>query len=250
MSIIFDNFVISALGNASLAVVNNKLEVTNMGNTGLDGFQIETPNSAVHVHFDNINFGVNGSIRNCILVKRGLNIYTSAQENTFKDSLTNKINFAYDFNYVSDVFEVWGKKNGIEVFSIEKSNPVVGNTPLPPGGGGGGPQIAWGAVAAIATVVLAAVAVYEVLKPSKEWKCVSIDYYPNGHVRRENWAYVNDPTPIDVEVDGQIYNVDEWGIRYEKNYEDEDNIQGFQYIANQFTCSGINNLTIESIASV
>lgn len=249
MSIIFDNFVVSAIGNANIAVVNNKLKVTNIGNTGLDGFQIETPNSAVHVHFDNINFGLNGSIRNCILGKRGMNIYTAAQANTFKDALTNKINFAYDFNYVSDIFEVWGKKNGIEVFSIEKSNPVVGNTPLPTGGGEL-PQIAWGAVAAIATVVLAAVAVYQALKPSKEWKLISVDYWPNGNVRKENYGYVEDPTSIEVEVDGQIYNVDEWGIRYEKNYQDEDNIQDFQYVANQITCSGINNLTIESITAV
>lgn len=248
MSLIFDNFEILPIGNANLAIVNNKLEVTNLGNSGLDGFQIVSTNSATHIKFDNINFGVNGCIRNNIIIKRGTDVYTSIQSSTYKDSLANKINFSYDFSYVSHVFEIFGKKNGVEVFSIQVYNPVVGNSTLPNNAGGATPQIIdWVAVAAVATVVIAVTAVYEALKPSKVYKLISVDYWPNGNVRRENYGYIEDPTPIDIEVNGQIYNVDEWGIRFEKNYDEDDNIQDFEFVSNQITCSGISSITIESI---
>jgi len=241
MSIIFDNLTIMPMGTAQVTIINNKLEVTNIGNTGFDGIMIETPDQDIKINFDNINLGTNGNIRTTTLASNDSgSIFAMNQSNTFKDSITDKINFAYDFNYMANTYQIVGYKNGIKVFDIAKKNPTGGGT------GGTQSEEPISIIIAVATTVIALVAIWEAIKPSKEIRNV-FEFYPDGRVKSITPVVLEDPAPIDIEVDGQIYNVDQWGITSTINYAQSDNVSKPIIKGTQITCTGVPNLTIESI---
>jgi len=245
MSVIFDGYEILPLGSAQLNIVNGKLEVTGLGNSGLDGFAINADPSNLHVKFDSYNLGPTGAIRTEYLARQDSIIYTKMATVVYKDDTNNTVNFGYDFRYVPHLYRVVGYLNGNTVFDIETPNPLDPVEPSDP------PAIviAWAAVAAVAAVVSAGVAVYVALKPSKQVVPYR-EYYPNGQLKVDTFKTIEDPTPIDVVVDNQTYQVDEWGIEFTNNYSEQDNMPDYPLVASQYTCVDVTSLTIESISTI
>jgi hypothetical protein len=58
MSVIFDGYEIMPLGQASLNLVNGKLEVSNMSSSCLDGFAVRT-NDDIHIKVERSKWGSN-----------------------------------------------------------------------------------------------------------------------------------------------------------------------------------------------
>lgn len=236
MSIQFDNVPCFPLGDATLNIVNNQLVVSNIGTSGLDGIMMKIPVGCDYViAHDRFEFNNDGNLKISTLSKTddGL-LFTEAEKCIWHNSSEQKIFYGYNFAMVPGQYSIIGYKNGSPVFSNPHDNP----TSEP------GPTF-WHIVGAVAACVGAAAAVIALLT---ETTTVTIEeFYPNGVLKRRYSKTTEDPQAIDVEVDGQTYNVDTWGIEYSHDFAEADNAKPPKTIGVQILASDINEIKINQI---
>ena len=228
------------MGNAQLAIVNNKLVVSNVGTSGLDGVMIDVNgNNSTHMNLDSVNINNGGVLKVTNIGKNALNqTATISEDFIWIDNSTNKVQFGINLCLIPKNFNLYGTLNGIPVFDIPTINPIYDDTTTQP--------TFFAALLAISAFITAAVAVYNALKPSHITTVVTVDN--TDGTKTVTTTVVTDPTPITVEVNGIPYLVDNWGIRYTNHNIpaiDANKIQHLNSI--QITGFDLGSFEIESI---
>jgi hypothetical protein len=246
MSLQFDNVNCYPVGNATLNVVNNQLVVSNIGISGLDGVMFEIPTGKTcSLDHEGYSFKNDGNLLiNSISKDSFGNIYNSFSESIWHNSNSQKIHFGYDLQRVPIEYSLVGYKNGIEIFNINKNNPFQGNQ------GGSQPNpgienIAFRYLTSSPGVRLA-YAVYKSLFTETKTS-IKREYHPDGTLKSEEIVRTEDPTPIDLDVEGQVFNVDTWGIKYNQNLTSPNDVIPSQNIGLQLLASNLNDIKINSI---
>jgi hypothetical protein len=252
MSIIFDNFECTPMGNAQLNLdtINNKLVVSNIGPSGLDGVMINIANNDhSHVYLNPITDILNGGvIRFASIGKNALNqVITTNEDLIWLDNESNKIKVGYNMGFLPSTYNVFGTLNGNTVFEIQKQNPLYDDSDS------GEPSLMEPITIAVITLVVAvatlATSIWALLKPSS-WRAVSTTYHPDGSITR-TVTTGKDPDPFEIEVDGQIYIVDNFGIKFKGEFSAEDAYRLTNEIGLQITGYNLsNNIEITSISAV
>ncbi len=208
----FKNFEVTPLGSAVLSITpTNNLLVSNIGSSGIDGVMVNVANhTSYNVYFNEIPAIANGGVlKIASLGKNAIHQTATTNESlTWYDPVTEKVNIGFNMYLMPKNYNLFGKLNGVTVFEFEEENPVY-ETPQP--------GIFWVVVGAIATVVIAGVAVYTALKPCHT-NIVDKEFWPNGHLRREITTTIHDPLPYEIIVKGQTYLIDNWGIKYTNEF--------------------------------
>lgn len=220
MSVVFDGVTCFPVGNANLSIVNGKLEVSNIGSSGHDGILIMVPDAGntgnnIEIEKDYIEFNAGGEFRCTTTLKNkdGL-ISTNSENYLYFDSVTNKIVSAWHTMFLPATYNIFGTKNGNTVFDDEENNPQS----LPAG------EIAtW--VAIIGGILTIGKTIYDWIfgsspKP-KTMTIKKVTFSQDTHANTINCTYTEteDPVAMDVEVGGQTYNIDTWGIRKTYQYQ-------------------------------
>jgi hypothetical protein len=245
MSLQFDNINCYPLGNAALNVVNNQLVVSNIGTSGLDGVMFEIPiGKTLSINHEAYKIQSGGNLSINSLSKDSIgNIYNSFTECIWHEENTQQLKFGYDFKKVPHTYNIVGYRNGIEIFNIPKENPFNDD----PNGPNPTPEaIDWVIIGAVAAVVAAGVAVYELLDTDTHTKR-KIEWHPDGSVKSIETITWEDPTPIDVDVDGQTYNVDTWGIKFKNEFTMPNDLIPLETIGIQLLGSKVNDIKIDAL---
>lgn len=211
----FDGFEILPVGNAKISIDGGILNVSNITNSGLDGIIIYSEDIRDYI----VNYGdlssitkQNGVLKTTALQRNPLGQVTTLSECfTWYDQAKDKVSVGYNSNFLPETFHLYGKLNGEFVYDINSSGLKGGN---------GGPQPQIAVIAAVTLVVAIAdlaVAIWGVLR-THETRTVTRTYDKNGNLVSYSVTTSKDPDPFEVEVNGQKYVVDEFGIYYDVNY--------------------------------
>ena len=242
MSVLFDNYENFPMGDSQLNIVNNKLVVSNIGSSGLDGVMIKNDGSdSIHAYLEPIDLENGGVLRVTTIGKNSLNqLATRSETVTWLDTSTNRVQFGYNMCLIPKHFRIIGNLNGNPVFDIPKDNPFHEDPPPDPA-----PLGFWAALGAIAAIIEAAIEVYKLIAGTEKNK-VETTINSDG-----TWTVKTtketDPTQIEVEVDGQTYTVDEWGIEYTEIIPENHTDKVMNIAALQMTGYDLGNLEITSI---
>lgn len=214
MSVVFDGVTCYPIGNANLNIVSNKLRVSNIGSSGLDGIMFEVPTTGgpagndISIKHDYLLNSGNGAWNITLQGVTPTNqICTMTETFAYKDG--NEVYYGYNGKLLpQDDFNMIGLKNGTSVFDINTTNPY--NPPSPPAQG------------LIGDIFKAAYYLYKLIKEIF-YPPTTTDHYTGTITVKQNGeievdiTVTTDPIPVDVEViGGQTYNVDTWG--YKKSY--------------------------------
>jgi hypothetical protein len=214
MSVVFNGVTCYPIGDANLNIVSNKLRVSNIGSSGLDGIMFEVPTTGgpagndIAINHDYLFNSGDGSLTATLQgVTPNNEIFTMAETLTYK--VGNEVFYGYNGKLLpQDDFKMIGLKNGNTVFDINTQNPY--NPPSPPAQG------------LIGDIFKAAYYLYLIIKDiffpptTTQFITGTIVPLPNGGFQYD-LEVTTDPIPVDVEVlGGQTYNVDTWG--YKKTY--------------------------------
>lgn len=242
----FNGFKIYPVGNAVLNIENNVLRVSGISDTGLDGVLIDTQGKGNYT----VNFGELGMIaertgvlKTSTLKRNKLNqVVTSFESLKWLDTERGKIISGYNLDYLPEDFTVFGKLEGEVVFEIPGSDLVVAdNTKY---------TIAW---IPIATLIVSAIAVaVTIWSELRTKKTTSTKTFRDaeGNVTKTEETVSEDPVPFEIEVNGDLYTVDEYGIKYERNIPDEligNPMVEYETIAEQITGVNLGEFEITSI---
>ncbi|MDR6300658.1 hypothetical protein [Mesonia maritima] len=239
----FNGFRITPLGNAELSIENNVLRVSGISESGLDGVSIDTEGKGNYT----VNFGQLGMIaeRNGVLKTTTLKRNGLQQVGTFFESFKwldedeGKVVSGYNLAYLPKDFTVFGKLEGENVFEIGSGDlePVE---EIPP-------SAEW--LGIVAALIGAAVAVWKELR-TKKTTTVETTRDGEGNITQVKTTVTEDPEPFEVEVNGELYTVDEYGIDYNYNipYELIGNpMVEYEKIAEQITGVNLGEFEITSI---
>lgn len=245
MSVIFSGLNCSPVGNATLNVVAGQLVVGNIGTNGMDGVLIEIPKGKDYIiEHDRYDFKSNGLLSIATLAQNENNVtFISSTKYIRKDDSTNKILWGFDFSNIAPEFSSIGYKNGTQIFSNPHNNPTGPPNPSDPAP----VPLNWVIVGAIAAVISAGVAVYNLLDSSETKYVYHAEFYPDGKVKSFTATHTEDPTPIDVECDGNTYNVDTWGIKYEQTFQNSDNVLLPEKVGVLLLGNNVNDIKINNI---
>jgi hypothetical protein len=215
---------------------NDDLVINNLGTSGLDGVTINTLGySNIHVEYDNSTLVNGGKIKVATIGKNALGQFITLNERLiWYDAQSQKIQYAYNAGLLPASFNLIGSLNGSPVFDEPIDNPK--DEPS---------AVIWVAIGAIAALIGAGVAIYNAVKSSHIVKTTRT-YNSEGKwtVTREETI---DPNPVTIEVNGQFYLVDTWGVKVSEEIPEayENNIP--EILGVQITTSGISNLKLTNI---
>lgn len=223
----FKGFNVFPIGKAKLSINNEVLKVDNIGNSGLDGILIEfdyneNPEDNHTIHFNDLStLKKNKSIFKTATLRRNFfgQVVTSFESFKWYDETKQRTIFGYNSRFLPEKFQIFGKLEGNNVFEINNENLIESNYPIDPNNN---PPIGcpWVIIGAVAAVVSAGVAIYEALKTEK--RTIIVDNYDaNGKLISRTTSVVEDPKPFEIEVNGQKFMVDEFGIKYDEKYPEE-----------------------------
>ncbi|ROL55679.1 hypothetical protein D9V84_11050 [Bacteroidetes/Chlorobi group bacterium Naka2016] len=236
---IFQNFEVFPLGNAQLSITpEGHLLVSNIGNSGVDGVMINVlGHSDYKVHFSQIPSILQGGVLQIITIGRNqLNQSAPTSEEVYwYEPRTNLVQFGYNMGLMPRYFTLFGELDGNRVFEIPKENPLFS-----------GAKAIWPIVAAIASVVAAVAGVYSALKTTHHKRIIR-EYWPNGNIKREDITEITDPQQFEIIVDGQSFLVDQWGIQYEYNFPEENDVKTYDNSAIQIVGYNLGSFEIISI---
>lgn len=214
----FNGFDVFPCGDATLAINNNVLTVSNVGNSGLDGVLIK-----VDSHNDyTVNFGDlttisenNGVLKCTSLVRNNYGqVTTDVESYKWYDADTQKVVIGYNASLLPGNYNIWGKLNGVEVFNIPNGTiPTSPDGDFPPPDKSPAAFITTAAAGVIIGIVAIGVAVWTALR-TKEIYSVTHHYDAQGNFTGKSYTLTEDPTPFDIEVNGAIYTVTEYGIAF------------------------------------
>ncbi|MCL2039488.1 MAG: hypothetical protein FWG85_03560 [Bacteroidetes bacterium] len=198
---------------AHLIPKTSELHVEHIDSTGLNGVSIDVEGLSNYKILFNEMPGLeeHGAVmKTAILSKdsRGL-VFTRHEDFIWLDSDGDTLHFGYNMKLLPKFFNVIGKLDGIEVFTLEMQNPIFEDCcddrirVIP-----------WVAIGAIAAVVAAGAAVYTALKTSTTSSVNNSYCHHCGALLSSTIVTTKDPTPFEILVDGATYLVDEFGIEY------------------------------------
>jgi hypothetical protein len=209
----FEGFEVTSVGNATLSLSDNKLLVSDIGESGLDGVLINTeghPKFKVHFSEFNITPENNGIVKYTTLMKSGFNqIYPVNEQFEWYEPEINKIVMGYNSRLLPETFHLVGYLDGNEVFDFEEEgdNPTPAEESM---------FLAPLAVIAVASLVVGvaslAIAVYDQLKPTQRPVKIYVKD-ANGNVVNVSCTYIKDPDPFEITVHNQTFIVNEVGIK-------------------------------------
>lgn len=220
---LFNGFEVTPCGNAQLTITNGVLTVSGISNSGLDGVLI---NVAGNTNFT-VNFGVlanikanNGVLKSSLLSKNAFGQVTPSYE-MFKwyDSTSDNVITGYNAALLPPSYNIFGRLNGSNVFDI--NNGLITQSPdpdFPP------PVAIWPIIIGIAAVGATIIAALI----TKTSTTVTKTYDANGNYTGCSHTVTTDPVPFDIEINGTIYTVDEYGIKFDSNL--PNNLIGFPSI--------------------
>ncbi|MDR0926386.1 MAG: hypothetical protein LBO69_01295 [Ignavibacteria bacterium] len=253
----FNDFEVTPVGHATLSIIEGKLKVSNIGDSGLDGVQIDVSGKQNY----QINFGKmpnivdqRGVFKTSTLSKNNKNLIITTYE-SFKwyDEDSSTIKIGYNVALLPPEFTVFGNLEGEEVFSVDLNTsdlvpPYVPDTDEPEGRIGF--LIVLGAAAAVVTIAAGAVSLYKDLTTKKQVVKSTITD-ANGKVTGYIYTPTEDPTPFDIIVDGEEYTVDEYGIKYTGMLPTIDDNTEYIYnpVAEIVTASKLGSFEIVSITN-
>lgn len=239
----FNGFRIFPVGNAKLNIEDNVLRVSEISDTGLDGVLIDTRGKGDYT----INFGGlgmiserNGVLKTSTLKRNKLNqVVTSFESLKWFDGVKDKIISGYNLNYLPEDFTIFGKLDGEYVFeiengdleSIEESQNAVAWIPI------------------VVSIIAVGVSIWALLRTKKTTTTKTIRD-AEGNVTGTEETVSEDPIPFEIEVNGQFYTVDEYGIKYKTKIPDEligNPMVDYETVAEQITGVNLGEFEITSI---
>lgn len=250
----FKGIEIYPMGAARLSIVDDKLRVENVSNSGSDGVVINTRGlNNCQIVFDRMpQLGEsNGFVRKTSLFEnRRRQVVTGFETLTWYNDRSNKVKLGYNSRFIPNRFHLVGRLNGNTVFDFDNSE--LDNSGTTSNDGDVQYSLTLSTAIGIATLAVAVVAlaldVYNTLKKSE--KTIIRRHYKDGKLDREEIVHVTDPEPFDVEVNGRVFRITELELEYSNEYPlnlDNEAIEYFP-IGEQITCSNIpyfDILTIE-----
>ena len=235
----FKNYEITTIGNANININSEGfLDVFNIGNSGYDGISINNNDkNSPNILFSEITQISNGGTLRISNLGKNIDnqIVTNSELITYFDPVNNKIIWGYNLGLMPEEYTIFGKLNNNIVFEKIKQNPLYNPTT---------PVVSFWQI--VAACVAAGVAVYEALKTTRHRES-KIEYYPNGEVKSIYVHEVIDPQEFEIEVDGENYVVNEWGIEYTLNFPEGNDVKLFNDVAVQVTGLNLNSFTIRDL---
>lgn len=210
----FNGFNVFSIGQAELSIENNLLRVSNISDSGLDGILIEQAGNCT-VNFNNLPqlAEYNGVLSASTIKRNALGyVVTSVQAFTWYDEKIDRIVFGYNSSYLPRKYNVYGKLKGSLVFEIENSelkNKEVRE-----------PATIIAALSLIVAVANLAVSIWDKLR-TKTTTTTTINTDKDGNITGYTETTSRDPDPFEIEVNGNLYIVDEVGIYYDIQYPKE-----------------------------
>lgn len=248
----YKGFEVNPIGNATLQILEDKLIVSNIGDSGLDGVRVNTEGLervAVRLApFANlINTG--GVVKKTILVKDGLDrVFTNTEQFMFYYPPANKIFIGYNSGLIPDGAKFYGKLEGVEVFEFdikEEIEPVETDMPF-----------IWGLVVLVAVVcatVIAIVAMDSKVEATVDSTTTTTKDSEGNTKETTNvkTEIAADPAPFSVIVNNREYIIDEYGIKTDSTIESINptiaNMNVVKNVAIEVLASKIGSFTINSI---
>lgn len=242
----FQGFEVTPLGNATLQIIENKLKVSNIGASELDGVIIKIDGAPENykVYFSEIPnlVSARGIIKLASLGKNGLDqIVTTSEQFEWYDPRMDKVLIGYNATLLPQKFNLVGWLNGSEVFNFEEDK----DNPTPPDEDNPKPCI--GIIIALIGV---GVAIYAATKSTKaEIKLTHRD--ADGNVTGTTTGTIKYPEPFQIMVHNRNFIVDEVGIVINKEFNPPLSAEEQKYLANNYalavTAAKINEFFITSI---
>jgi len=248
----FNGFEVYPCGNSVLSTANGVLTVSGISNTGLDGVLIKIDSADNYV----VNFGTmpsiaqnNGVLKCTSLAKNAFGQVTSTFE-TLKwyDPINNKIIVGVNSNYLPNSYNIFGKLNGVTVFDINNNDITISPDPnFPPAETS--PIETWNLIIAVARI---AVEVYNMLH-TKTSTVTTYQYDANGNLIGRTVVQTEDPIPFDIEINGSVYTITEYGYMYNVSLPPEligcPSVESHA-IGEQITGVNLSSFTITSIQAI
>lgn len=224
----------------------------NVSNSGLDGAIINTKGlDNYKIAFDKMPNLVEraGVIKETSLSINDIGqVITDMESYTWFNKKSNKVKFGYNAKYLPERFKLVGRLDKDIVFDFDNSELDYGEM-----GDDGDVQYCLGTALAIATLVVAAVAlgfeVYNTVKKSKQ-KHVTKHYDAKGNYTGQSVTYTTDPEPFEIELKGKIYKITDISIEIEETLPKAlvGNPSALYYpLGEQITCYNIPYFDIISI---
>lgn len=239
----FNGFEIYTIGNAKVSIIDERLRVDGITETGLDGIIINgTDKGDYTINFAEMpQLGNDGGILKVAkLAKNNKGQITTLLE-SFKayNEKTKKVNVGYTSSYLTDNARIVGKLKGEKIFDkplYDVTEKVIGLSTI------------IGIAGLVLSVISLAYAIWSDLR-TKEQQLVLVRKDEKGNAYVEVIAY-EDPEPFEVELaDGNKYLIDEYGIElrnYCQGVLDDDYI-AYIPVGEQITASNIGYFDILSI---
>jgi hypothetical protein len=248
----YQGFEVTPVGNATISIIDGELNVSNIGDSGLDGVQVNTTGSEIcTVHFAPFSnlVSTRGVVKRTILKKNGLGqVVTTAEQVEWYDPDSDKVIVGYNAMLLPNTFSLVGNLNGVEVFNFEETPDDV---PPPEDDM---PHGIWGAlITAVAAVAVALITILSTKTTTEATTTKTTTEGPNGTTTTTTnvSSTKTDPQPFEIKVHGNTYVVDEFGIEYEEVIEGinltNPNANSLSNAAMIITASKIGGFTITSI---
>lgn len=207
------------LGNATLQIVNNKLQVNNIGNSGIDGVLVKS-NFANRLDVKYTPFTVTGNEVVKVATKYTNSegkIVTNSEKFYWRDSSTNELNIGYNASLLPPNYFVVGYTNGTESFRIPFNNPHYNPVPFPDPNPNPNPDPGPGLVFAIIGVVIGVATVslmaYDIFSDDVE---TEIEIETQQGTKLKTTRTRTDPPISNIKVNGVTYTADIFGVEFQE----------------------------------
>lgn len=240
----FNGFEIYTIGNAKVSIIDERLRVDGITETGLDGIIINgTDKGDYTINFAEMpQLGNDGGILKVAkLAKNNKGQITTLLE-SFKayNEKTKKVNVGYTSSYLTDNARIVGKLKGEKIFDkplSDATEKVIGLSTI------------IGIAGLVVSVASLAYAIWSDSR-SKEQQMVLVKEDEKGNIAYVEIIAYEDPEPFEVELaDGSKYLIDEYGIELRNYYQGvlDDDYIAYIPVGEQITASNIGYFDILSI---
>lgn len=239
------------MGDVMLSIVDGRLRVENVSNSGFDGIIIDTAAcESYKVTFAEMpqiaeNTGV---IREASLSMNDIGqVVTDMEQYTWFNKNSDKVKFGYNSTFLPKHFRLVGKLKDEIVFDF--SNLEIDEKPISDDGDVQYCPAVIGVIGLAVALVALGLEIYNTVKPSKQ-KVVTKHCDSKGNYTGQSISYITDPEPFEVEIMDKSYTITEICISIEEALPEDfiGNINTVYFpIGEQITCYNIPYFEIISI---
>lgn len=247
----FQGFKIYPMGDVNLSIVDDRLRVENVSNSGFDGIIIDTEAcESYKVTFAEMpqiseNAGV---IREASLSMNDIGqVITDMEQYTWFNKNSDKVKFGYNSTFLPKHFRLVGKLKDETVFDF--SNLEIDEKPTSEDGDVQYCPAVIGVIGVAVAVIALGLEIYNTVKKSKQ-KVVTKHCDSKGNYTGQSISYISDPEPFEIEVMGKSYTVTEICISVEEALPEDfvgNANTSYTSIGEQITCYNIPYFEIISI---